>query len=141
MMAPNPHLLPNGQIEPKLGGRHWGVMEIQNCLNHFVMISTMAHSSHLEFSIASSPKALLQVSLCHGLLTVVRPSFVCPSETFHIFDISIRIVSMMTPAGSATLFRGDLIMKYFLRSFSSFLQKRHLSVSGKLMCAQYWLNT
>ena len=25
-----------------------------------------------------------------------------------------------TPAGSATFFRGDLIMKYFLRSFSPF---------------------
>ena len=25
----------------------------------------------------------------------VRPSLVCPSVTFHIFDISIRIVSMM----------------------------------------------
>ena len=29
----------------------------------------------------------------NGLLTMVRPSSVCPSATFHIFDISIRIVS------------------------------------------------
>ena len=28
-------------------------------------------------------------------------------------------VAGLTPAGSATFFRGDLIMKYFLRSFSA----------------------
>ena len=46
-------------------------------------------------SIVSSPGALLQVSLCHGLLTIVRPSSVCPSVAFHIFNNSIRIISMM----------------------------------------------
>ena len=30
-------------------------------------------------------------------------------------------VAGSTPTGSATFFRGDLIMKYFLRSFSHFL--------------------
>ena len=35
------------------------------------------------------------VSLCHGLLTMVHPSSVCPSATSHIFDISFRIISMM----------------------------------------------
>ena len=30
------------QIELKLGGRHWGYMEIQNCLNHSFLISKMA---------------------------------------------------------------------------------------------------
>ena len=33
--------------------------------------------------------------LCRGLLTIVCPSSVCPSVSFHIFDISIRIISMM----------------------------------------------
>ena len=42
----------------------------------------------------SSPWAMLQVSLCRGLLTMVCPA-VCPSVTFHIFDISIRIVFMI----------------------------------------------
>ena len=45
-----------------------------------------------------------------------------------------------TPTGSATFFRGDLIMKYFLRSFSSF----HWFKKGNCQflvkeCAQYWL--
>ena len=34
-------------------------------------------------------------SLCCGLLTMVCPSSICLSVTFHILDISIRIVSMM----------------------------------------------
>ena len=38
---------------------------------------------------------LARVSLCHGLLTMVRPSSICPSVTFHIFNISIRVISMM----------------------------------------------
>ena len=44
-------------------------------------------------------------------------------------------VAGLTHAGSATVFRGDLIMKYFLRSFSLLLiQEGQLSVSGKRMC-------
>ena len=41
-----------------------------------------------------------------------------------------------TPAGSATFFREELIMKYFLLSFFSFplIQEGHLSVSGERMC-------
>ena len=49
-----------------------------------------------RYSIVSSPVALFQVSWCRGLLTMVCPSSLCPSVTFHIFDISIRIVSMIT---------------------------------------------
>ena len=33
--------------------------------------------------------------LCHGLLTMVCPSSIGTSVFFHIFDISIRIISMM----------------------------------------------
>ena len=36
---------------------------------------------------------LLQVSLCRGVLSVVRPSVVRPSLTFHVFDISSWTVS------------------------------------------------
>ena len=79
----------------------------------FVMISTAAVLdflllAHLELcswspysmvcwssSIVSSPGALHLVSLFHSLLTMVRPSPVCPLVTFHIFDIFIRMVSMM----------------------------------------------
>ena len=45
-----------------------------------------------------------------------------------------------TPAGSATFFRGDLFMKYFLRSFSPFrwLKKGSCQFLAK-ECAQYWL--
>ena len=42
-------------------------------------------------------------------------------------------VAGSTPAGSATFFRGDLIMKYFLRSFSPF-REGQFSVSGERMC-------
>ena len=45
-------------------------------------------------------------------------------------------VAGSTPAGSAAFFRGDLIMKYFLRSFSPFHGfKKGRSVSGERMCA------
>ena len=44
-------------------------------------------------------------------------------------------VAGSTPAGSAILFRGDLIMKYFLRSFSlPPIQEGPLSVSNERMC-------
>ena len=46
-------------------------------------------------SVVSSPWALLKVSLCRGLLTRVSPSSVCLSVTFHIFNNSITIVSIM----------------------------------------------
>ena len=41
-----------------------------------------------KMNIFSSPGALLQVSLCSGLLSVIRPSL-----AFHIFDISSRTIS------------------------------------------------
>ena len=44
-------------------------------------------------------------------------------------------VAGLIPAGSAKFFRGDLIMKYFLRSFSlPLIQEGQLSVSGERMC-------
>ena len=50
------------------------------------------HSSHLEdlLLLAHAPDQLM----C-GLLTMVCPSSVCLSVTFHIFDIFIRIISMI----------------------------------------------
>ena len=36
----------------------------------------------------------------------------------------------LTPAGSATFFRGDLIMKYFIRPFSLFLAEIAVKVVG-----------
>ena len=49
-------------------------------------------------------------------------------------------VSGLTPARSATFFRGDLIMKYFLRSFSPFhwFKKGSYQFLAKEF-AQYWL--
>ena len=45
-----------------------------------------------------------------------------------------------TPAGSATFFGGDLIMKYFLRSFSPFYSfKKGSCLFLVKECAQYWL--
>ena len=44
-------------------------------------------------------------------------------------------VAGSTTVKSVTLFRGDLIMKYFLRSFSPLLnQEGQLSVSRKKLC-------
>ena len=62
-------------------------MEIQNCPKHD--IHDGHHNSHLEDLLLLAhleicwPGALLQVSLCHGLLTTVHPSSVCPSVTLH----------------------------------------------------------
>ena len=49
-------------------------------------------------------------------------------------------VAGSTPAKSATFSRGDLIMKYFLRSFFPFpwFKKGSLQFLAK-ECAQYWL--
>ena len=33
--------------------------------------------------------------LCYGLLIMVRSSSICPSVSLHIFDMSVRIISMM----------------------------------------------
>ena len=44
-------------------------------------------------------------------------------------------VAGSTPTGLATFFHGDLIMKYFLRSFSPpLIQEGQLSVPGERMC-------
>ena len=58
-------------------------------------------------SIVSLPGALLKVSLCCGLLTIVHSSPICPSETFQIFDISIKILSMRT--NRAAIFSHQLL--------------------------------
>ena len=51
-------------------------------------------------------------------------------------------VAGSTPAGSVTFFRGDLIIKYFLRSFSSFGRFKKGSCQFLVkQCAQYWLTT
>ena len=51
-----------------------------------------------------------------------------------------REVAGSTPAGLATFFRGDLIMKYSLQSFSSFcgFKKGSCQFLAKEF-AQYWL--
>ena len=49
-------------------------------------------------------------------------------------------IAGLTPTRSATFFRGDLIMKYFLRSFSPFRQLKDGSCQFLAKeCAQYWL--
>ena len=59
-------------------------------------IHASSHSSHLEdFQLLAHLEPLLQVSLCHGLLSMVWPLPVCPSVTFHILD-----VYMMDPTGA-----------------------------------------
>ena len=45
------------------------------------------HLEHLQ--LLAHQELLLLVSLCHGLLTMVRPSSVCLLVPFHIFDISM----------------------------------------------------
>ena len=101
------------RIELKLNGRHWGetwrfrttkFVSFQHprwpprwealeqhrdseLLNHFVTISTMAATAAILKSFTCQ---LMPWSVDHG------PSLIrCLSATFHIFDISIRIISMM----------------------------------------------
>ena len=50
------------------------------------------HSSNLENLLLLAD---LELCLSCGLLTMVWPSHVCPSVTFYIFYITIRVVSMM----------------------------------------------
>ena len=103
------------RIEPKLSGRHWGDMVMTWRIAKTILLRCprwLSQQPLLRSLIGSSPGALLHISLCRGQLTMVRLSFLCLSLTFHIFNISIRIISMMTPARSATLFHGDLIMKF-----------------------------
>ena len=82
------------QIEPKLVG---GIRVTWGIAKNILLRYPRWPPQQLSWisSIASITGALLQVSLCHGLLTMVRSSSVHLSVTFHIFDISIRIVSMM----------------------------------------------
>ena len=47
--------------------------------------------------IFSSPGALLQVSLFHGMLSYVRLFIFSPSLAFHIFNISSRTISWIEP--------------------------------------------
>ena len=60
------------------------------------MVSTISdngcHSSHLE---DVQLLAHLEFCLCRCLLTMVRPSSLCPSVSFHNFNISMRILSIM----------------------------------------------
>ena len=72
-------------------------------------------------SIVSSPWALLQISLCHRLLTMVCHSSVCPSVTFHIFDISIRIVTMIAAVAA------------ILKVFNCYLLPNKVGWSGNLV--------
>ena len=89
-----PHLLPNGKSD--WAKTLWEALKTWR----FRIAISFCYAIHdgppqqlsWRSSIVSSPWALLQVSLCRGLLTRVCPSSVCLSVTFHIFDISIRIV-------------------------------------------------
>ena len=85
-----PHLLLNGKSDWaktrwKALGRHGDSELLKLFCND---IRDGCHSSHLE-------DLQLLAHLCSGLLTMVHPSSACPSVSFHIFDISIRIIIMM----------------------------------------------
>ena len=75
------------RIELKLCGRHFWDMEIQNFQTILLRYPRWPPQ---QPSWSSSI-----VSLCCSLLTMVCPSSVCPLATFHILDISIRIIYMM----------------------------------------------
>ena len=67
----------------------------------------------------------------------IRPASVAQLDARPTGD---QEVAGSTPAGSATFFRGDLIMKYFLWSFSSFRWFKKGSCQFLVKeCAQYWL--
>ena len=83
-----------------------------NKKNHFVLIK-------FKNEILSE---ILQAVRCHilGLHEIsiyLRPASVAQLDACPTGE---QEVAGSTPAGSATFFHGDLIMKYFLRSFSPF---------------------
>ena len=107
------------QIEPKLGGRHWGDMEIQNCYKHVVAISTIANTAAIlkiqsclthfvTISTMANITAIMKI-LCLGLLTMVGPSSVCPIVTFHSFDITIRSPQLLSAPEEYVGWRGNLV--------------------------------
>ena len=67
----------------------------------------------------------LSWSLCCGLLTMVHPSSICLSVTFHILDISIRIISMLAA------------MAAILKVFSCYLSNSK-SDGAKTWWKAYW---
>ena len=75
-----------------------------------------------------------KVWFSEGFVGVVAQLHVCPTGDLE--------VAGLTPAGLATFFRGDLIMKYFLQSFSPF--RRFKKGSCQFLakeCAEFWLTT
>ena len=92
-----PHLLPNSKsrFSQNLVGDIWATRRFRIAKNILLRYPQwLPQQPFLRSSIVSSA-ALLQVNLCPGLLTMVSASSVCQSVTFHIFDIYIRIVSIM----------------------------------------------
>ena len=68
-------------------------MEIQNCEKHFVTISRMAATAAiLKISVLLAHLELMPWSVGHGP-SLIRMSV--SNFSFHILDISIRIISMM----------------------------------------------
>ena len=92
------------------------------------------------------PGVLLQVSLCGSLLTVVHPSSLCPSVTIHVFDNSIRTLSIV--ATILKVFICYLLPNCLIRSVPMSkmaimvailkIMKRHPLPNGKLDEAETW---
>ena len=79
----------------------------------------------------------VEVKLCISCLGVIWPATMAHLDARPTGDLGI---AGSTPAGSATFFRGDLIMKFFLRPFSPFrLFKKGSCRFLTKECAQYWL--
>ena len=70
----------------------------------------------------------LKISIIQGVIVIITlrfPPCIKVKMPASVAQLNARPtadqeVSGLTPAVSATFFRGDLIMKYFLRSFSPF---------------------
>ena len=111
-------LLPNGKSD---WGKTWWVALGRHgdseLLKPFVMISMMAaRAAILKIFNCLLTWSFTPGHLCHGLLTMVRPSSICPSVSFHIFDISI--ISMM------------ITMVAFLKVFNCYLLSNRVRWSG-----------
>ena len=103
-----PHLLPNGKSD--WAETWWEALRRHGdskLLKPFCYyIHDGRHSSHHEgLQLLAQTETLFQVSLCRLLLTVLRPSSVCHSVTFHIFDISV----MDSTATILKVFNGYLL--------------------------------
>ena len=103
------------QIEPKLGGRHWGHMEIKNCKNNSVPISKMATMS--------------------AILKIFKQYLLWPSWKSSIVFCSWTVSQIEWKWWKASGHHGDLeLLKWFRSDIQDGHHGSHLEKSSNHIC-------